>query len=172
MITPRAPAISLSIAVGTCVVMGAALLSWRLATPAPLAAPFSPWTTARADSQREGGVAAVPKSRSAEPPDRALAATLRVDLFPPPAPEAAAVAAPPPRLDVELVAILVTAGAEGGEPVRRAFFYDPATQSYATLGVGDALRDGVTLTGLDDTAATLAVAHGGSTRALRMELKP
>ncbi len=80
-------------------------------------------------------------------PDRALAAVLRIDLFPPPpapAPPESSPNAPPPRLDVELVAILITSAATGvseGVTVRRAFLYDPKTQTYATLGVGDALRE-------------------------------
>lgn len=111
-------------------------------------------------------------------PDRALAATLRVDLFPPPPPPPE----PPPaqreqaaaRLDVELVAILITASAQGEPPVRRAFLYDPKAQTYATLAVGDALREGVTLAALDDVSATFAVARGPAdvARTLRMELNP
>lgn len=90
--------------------------------------------------------------------ERALAATLVDELFPkepgPPPP------AEPPRLDVQLVAIL----GEGDR--RRAFIRDTREDAYLELDPGAELRDQVVLASIEADAATFTV--GGTP--VRLEL--
>jgi hypothetical protein len=171
--TALAPATSISLALSAVIVLGAGALAWRAARPPRVSLPDR---LAAIETLPPGED--TPLDTSPSPiPDRALAAVLRVDLFPPPPTESpAAVSAPPPRLDVELVAILITAAtsaSEEGATIRRAFLYDAKSQTYSTLGVGDALREGVTVLAIDDESATFQIAQGNDkSRSVRMELKP
>lgn len=176
---PPAPRPAVSIAVGTLLVALSGVVAWRIAAPKGESStlPRRIATLSTTDGPASDDASSETAALAALP-DRALAATLRIDLFPPPPPAPETPTArpePPPRLDVELVAILTTAADRAGddaEPIRRAFLYDAATQTYATLGVGDALREGVTVAAIDDESATFTIAHGDSLRTLRMELKP
>lgn len=90
--------------------------------------------------------------------ERALAATLVDELFPkPPIPPAPA---EPPRLDVQLVAIL----GEGDR--RRAFVRDTRDGDYLELDAGREIRDEVVLASIEENAAIFTV--GGTP--VRLEL--
>ena len=162
------------VAIAAALTMCAALVAISLARVERAEVPsrITPLAAIANESIDEGALAGV---RSGEAPDRALAATLRVDLFPKPqapAPETQVVVReePPPRLEIELVAILLTGAGETAS--RRVFLYDPKAQSYITLSPGDRLREGVTLASIDDDSATFAIARGQRTVPLRLELKP
>lgn len=165
---PVAVIVAMAAALTVCAAVAAVSLArvGRAEVPARIA----PLAGAQEESIQDNA----PPAQSGEAPDRALAATLRVDLFPkPPEPpaEASAVAREePPRLEIELVAILLTGVGETAS--RRVFLYDPKAQSYITLSPGDRLREGVTLSSIDDQSATFAIARGQRTVPLRLELKP
>lgn len=165
---PVAVIVAIAAALTVCAALAAVALARVERAEVP--ARITPLAAVADESIDEGA----PGARSGEAPDRALAATLRVDLFPkPPAPppEAPAVAREePPRLEIELVAILLTGAGETDS--RRVFLYDPKAQSYITLSPGDRLREGVTLASIDDSSATFAIARGQRTVPLRLELKP
>ena len=93
-------------------------------------------------------------------PERAWIATLYDDIDPQPSPEAIAEsAAPPPKLNVELKAILVFEGA------RRVFVLNRADEEYLTLAPGDHIGSAV-LTRVEAGAAVFTL----GSREIRLEI--
>lgn len=119
-------------------------------------------------SPAAGNAPASAESTTSIPPS-ALAATLWDELFPPPPPPVAE--APLPKLDVELIAIIVAPpGVSDPSPLRRAVVFRNDLSELIELRVGDAIpgRPEITLIALTDRAATFDV--GG--RTVTLELQP
>lgn len=138
---------------GAGVLTSASWAIWVWQQPAIVTA--SPTTPASPSPSATGSLA---PAREWVLSERALAATLVDELFPkPPAPPPPA---EPPRLDVQLVAIL----GEGDR--RRAFIRDTRENAYLELDTGSTLRDQIVLASIEADAATFTV--GGTP--VRLEL--
>ncbi|MBL0922084.1 MAG: hypothetical protein IBJ10_08135 [Phycisphaerales bacterium] len=102
-------------------------------------------------------------------PPTALTATLWDELFPAPLPPPET--PPPPKLDLELIAVVLSAkGADDGAISRRAVVFSKARSDLFELAIGETLpgRPDVTLVSLRDRGATFDV--GG--RPVTLELQP
>ncbi len=93
--------------------------------------------------------------------EAALTATLRDELFPQPKQSSTAPAPAPPKLALELVAIL------GPPEARRAFVYEAEMQTYAELAPGDSLGS---VQVVEVGARHIIVSLAGADR--RLELAP
>jgi len=104
--------------------------------------------------------ASVSSIRTLRVPAEVLAVTLRDDLFPDPPPPPQEL--PPPRLDLELIAIY------GEGDARSAFVFSPAEGDYRELALGDEAPGGATLAAIETNTAVFHLAG----RTVRLELRP
>ncbi|MCB9848560.1 MAG: hypothetical protein H6814_09115 [Phycisphaeraceae bacterium] len=95
-------------------------------------------------------------------PSRVLSVSLNDELFPESSPVESAAPPPPPKLEVDLIAITMSGG------MRSVFGYDRAAGEYFSAAAGEAVPSGPIVSAIEERAAVFDVAG----RQARLELTP